>query len=260
MRVLLFGTSRLHRPFVKRVGREVFNNVDENIQVVFPKIGYFHTAAEILQVIQFFKRPDSIPKELRAYIFRVEPRATTPLNEFDENLELSIRSGSDYAPTLDLEEIDVLVMEVSSIGVNLHPDGYALHTNPNICENVAYADLGKNGYYEKFLPELGVRKFESKLDDVIGQLKKIKEEIPRAAVVVLGHLRSDNNPNFLRDRIHNLLDEACLASGCIYFDTAPFLDEYGWAKTKSGVTDIHHLSLDGENAIGKSIQELILNI
>lgn len=258
MKVLVFGTSRLHRPFVKRVGGEVISNIRPGIEVVFPKIGYFHTAIEILQAIKFLKRPDHVPKELRSCVFRIEPRATTPLNEFDNSLEHSIRNGIDYNSNLSLDKIDVLIIEVSSSAVNIHPTGYALHTNPNIDHNVIYADLGKGGYYEKYLPDMGVEKIQSQLEDLTSQLTGIKNEISNASVIVLGHLRSTRHPNSTRDRIHELLIKACSASGCTYFDTAEFLDEHGWAKAKNGDVDIHHLSHEGENAIGKSIQEFIL--
>jgi hypothetical protein len=69
----------------------------------------------------------------------------------------------------------------------------------------------------------------------------------------MGHLRSPKHPNVRRDRIHSLLQEASCEAGCICFDTAPHLDQYGFAKA-NGTVDIHHLSDEGECAIGKSIQ------
>ena len=132
-KAILFGTSRLHRPFAKRVDGLLVKNISNDIDIVFPKIGYFHSAAEILQAVRFLKNPDSLPKELRSYVFRVEPRPTTPLNEFSFELEKSIRDLVPYGPSLDLSNITHIVMEVSSLTINKHiPTGVFLHTNPNI--------------------------------------------------------------------------------------------------------------------------------
>ena len=101
-KILLLGTSRLHRPFAKRVEKRLISNIRTSVEVVFGKMGYFHTAAEMLQLIRFAKTPDCLPLELREYIFRIEPRLTTPLNEFDSELESAIREGRPYRLALPL--------------------------------------------------------------------------------------------------------------------------------------------------------------
>ena len=220
-------------------------------------MGYFHTAAEMLQLIRFAKTPDCLPLELREYIFRIEPRLTTPLNEFDSELESAIREGRPYRLALPLGEIDCLVMEVSSLSVNCHSESRCvLHTNPNIGRNVSYAEIYPAGYYAKFEPQMPVSRNETSLDSLASQLRSIRAELPHVEIIVLGHLRSQNYPNAGRDRIHELLVEACSLSGCIYFDTAPFLDEYGYAVV-GGVSDTHHLSHEGEYAIGQALQDVI---
>lgn len=252
--ILLIGTSRLHRPFAKRVNKLVVTNVHEGVEVTFPKVGYFHTAAEALQVIRFLKNPSSIPYELRKYIFRVEPRPTTPLNEFSQEFEVSIRSGAPYSFESYLPSVACLVVEVSSLSVNLHvPSGCVLHTNPNFVHNVPYADIYPDGYYQKVEPSLPVVKVETDRQMLTDHLGGLRAELPGRQIIVLGHLQSRKHPNSHRARLNQLLEEASRATGCVYFDTAPFLDEYGLAEV-SGVKDIHHLSDQGESEIGRAIQ------
>lgn len=252
--VLLLGTSRLHRPFAKRVDRRGVFNIQDGMEISFAKMGYFHTAAEALQIIRFIRKPECLPPALRKYIFRVEPRATTPLNEFDPNFEASIRAGISWQSGISLQDIDCLVMEVSSLSVNLHvPSGCVFHANPNFTHNVPYGDLYPAGYYKKIEPDLPVDRIETVGEMLTTQLREIRSLCPHMQVIVMGHLRSPKHPNVGRDRIHMLLQEASCESGCMYFDTAPFLDQYGFAKT-NGTIDIHHLSDEGECEIGKSIQ------
>lgn len=257
-KILLLGTSRLHRPFAKRVDGRLITNIQEQVELIFAKMGYFHSAAEILQAIRFMKNPDCLQKDLLPYIFRIEPRPTTPLNEFDPKLESAIRQGLRFKPAFSpLQDINYLVMEVSSLSSNTHSlSGCVLHTNPNILKNVSYADIYPEGYYKKFEPEMSVLKIETGLDALTSQLGEIKAELPHVKVIVLGHLRSSKYTHIGRDVIHRSLMNACSLSGCVYFDTAPFLDEYGHASV-GGARDIHHLSHEGEHAIGNAIQERI---
>lgn len=251
--ILILGTSRLHRPFAKNLNGQLVTNTSVSHEIVFPKIGYFHTAAEMLQAIRFLKNPQFLPKDLRPYIFRIEPRATTPLNEFDSKLEAAIRNEGDFETPFDINQIDFLVLEISSLSVHTHiPSGCVLHTNPNIINNVAYSDIYPEGYYSKFASEMPVAKTETGVNELTEQLATIRVELPNANILVMGHLRSKNHPNAIRDRIHNYLSEASSKSGCIYFDTEPLLDEFGFA-VNNGVRDIHHLSDDGEREIGARI-------
>ena len=242
---------------MKRLAGQVVNNIQPGVEVGFARLGYFHSAAEIVQVIKFIRNPNYLPLSLRQYIFRVEPRPTTPLNEFDSGFEMAIREGREYAMNLRLDDLNWLIMEISSLSVNLHvPAARALHTNPNIPKNVPYSDIYPEGYYAKFAPELMVQRIETDLGGMISQLQEVQALLPQARVLVLGHLRSPTKPNPVRDRVHALLLEACSKTGCEYFDTAPFLDEYGYASNQ-GVQDIHHLADEGERAIGVAMQRRI---
>ncbi len=133
LNTLIFGTSRLHRPFAKRINGVVVTNNDSAVNIIFPKIGYFHTVAEIVQAASFLINSSLLPKNLWQYVFRVEPRVTTPLNEFDPVLESTInRNLFEYQSHILLTNIHTLIVEVSSLSTNKFlPTGHVLHTNPN---------------------------------------------------------------------------------------------------------------------------------
>ncbi|WP_407713319.1 hypothetical protein ACJJWD_14485 [Comamonas testosteroni] len=260
--ITLFGTSRLHRPFCKKTkAGDIIDNIQEGINVNFPKVGYFHTAAEILQVIQWIKGVKDIPLDLRKYVFRIEPRPTTPRNEFDKNLEDSIKNDQQYETKDFLEDTDVVVIEVSSLKENFHSETSTyFHTNPNFSMNLTYKDIGAEGVYKKFFPDLGVSSVNCNEDNLLIQLHKIREEIYPAKLVVMGHIRSDTISIPLRDKIHDILLRINCDSGIFYFDNSEFLDKYGWASDPSGGVDKNHLSYEGETAIGIALQKFVKNI
>lgn len=250
-KVILFGTSRLHRPFAKILNKELVINSHPSYQISFPKIGYFHSAAEISQAINFLKNPESIPRSLWQYVFRIEPRVTTPLNEFDTNLEGSIRLNKSFTPNFYFGDIETVIMEISSLTVNIHTEsGSILHTNPNINRNIPYNKIYPDGYYKIFEPNLPTKKIETYLANLVKQLCEIKSQKPVKNVIVLSHLRSTKYANTLREKIHLMVAEACAVASCIYVDTAEILDSYGFAEN-SGIIDPHHLSNGGENALAQ---------
>lgn len=252
-KLILFGTSRLHRPFAKRHQKELVINTHPNYDIVFPKIGYLHTGAEILQAIKFIQNTGVLQKDLRRYVFRIEPRTTTPLNEFDSELETCIRQNTTYNTSLSLNDVESLVIEISSLTVNRHIEtGTILHTNPNIVRDIPYNQIYPDGYYKKFEPNLPVEKVDTGLTELRDQLHEIKSLNLFKNIFVLSHLRSANHPNALRDKIHRVVAGACSAAECTYIDTADILDEFGFSET-AGIKDIHHLSHDGENALARRI-------
>lgn len=158
-----------------------------------------------------------------------------------------------------MKETDCLVMEVSSPAMNLHkPTGHFLHSNLNFLVNASYSDIYPDGFYKKFADSLSIVKLNADADILTAQLDAIKNELPNANIVVIGNLRSDMHQNSVRDSLHRLLVQSCSASGCMYFDTAPFLDEYGFSHV-NGVRDIHHLTSTGELAFGQAIQKLFIS-
>ncbi|WP_198528648.1 hypothetical protein [Comamonas thiooxydans] len=255
--LMLLGTSRLHRPFCKRdsIGN-VFDNIRHDINVIFPRVGYFHAAPEILQVLHWMKDSEVISPDLMKYVFRAEPRKTTPKNEFSVDLENSIRKSLTHSLNIDLDSIECLIVEVSSLSFNRHlSSGIILHSNPNFEKNVAYKDIYPEGYYAKFESDMLVNRSTVSELDVVKDLVSLKRFVPNAKIIVMGHLVSEKYPNKVRNDIHNILVKACKQSNCIYANTAPFLDEYGFASVGETV-DIHHLSHEGEVEFGKFLQEL----
>jgi hypothetical protein len=259
-KILLLGTSRLHRPFAKSVKGKLIDNIQPGVEVVFTKVGYFHTPAEILQALRYIQDSNTLPLALRRYVFRIEPRGTTPYNDFDTTFEAAIRENRPCGAPVSVTNVDALVIEVSSLSMNRHlPSGCYLYTNPNIPGSVAYKDLYPDGYYAKFAPELPVEKAEAKPEEVQAQLAAIRDSLPGVRVLVMGHLHSPKHPNSRRDHIHRVLSAACSATGCEYIDTQPFLDEFGHAEV-GGVVDPNHLSDAGEMALGRAIQARITNL
>lgn len=257
-KVFVFGSSRLHRPFCKRENGMVVNNIKDSVEVNFSKLGYFHTAFEMLQAIKFLKDNKYLPIDIRQFIFRVEPRATTPNNEFPVKLEEAIKLGKEYNFNFNFSEITHLILEISSLSVNIHyPSGYFLHTNPNFQRNIPYKDIYPEGYYSKYEQSLIVKKYSIDEDILSLALIEIKKELPDIEIVVMGHLCSELYPHAVRAKVNKTVETACKNTNCFYFDTAPFLDKYGF-NIVNDVTDIHHLSADGEAALGISLQEYIL--
>lgn len=256
-KTILFGTSRLHRPFAKRSDGKLIVSEHENIEIIYPKIGYFHTAAEILQVIKFLMYPESIPFNIRKYVFWIEPRATTPLNEFDPQLEICIKNGTIYQPKIFLEKIHSVVLEISSLSVKKHtPSGCFLHANPNFLRNIPYNEIYPDGYYKKYEPDLSVENIETSVENLVNQINDLKKALPGKAIIICAHLRSENYPNQHRNRIHLIAKEACMLAKVIYIDIAPVLDAFGFA-CSNGTRDIHHLSIEGENALSQIIFNII---
>lgn len=257
---LIFGTSRLHRPFAKRINGTVNTNNHPNIEIVFPKIGYFHTAAEILQAARFLQDSSSLPSTLWKWAFRIEPKSTTPLNEFDPELESCIRKEiPDYKTQLTLPEIKCVLIEISSLTTNIFtPTGHFLHTNPNFEKNIPYSDIYPDGYYRKFEPELPVDKKDTTIEEMAAQFASLKKVFPTQKIIAVSHLQSNRHPNSARAKIQNITKTTCELSGLHYIDVAPILDKHGFSVTNGG-TDIHHLSHEGENEMATMLFQAILN-
>lgn len=258
MKIILFGTSRIHRPFAKFIDNTIHTNIINGIEVIFPKIGYFHTSGEILQAIQFIENPEVIPARLRKYIFRIEPRKTTPFNEFDKNLEESINNEQSYYHPINIGEIDGVIIEVSSLTAH-SIDGVYLHTNPNFEIKATYSSIYPNGFYATYKPELPVIREVLTESKVKAQIKEIQKKFTGKKIIILGHLRSVDHPDKTRDKLHDLLFKLCAELNITYVDTAPFLQAHGWATMPNGDVDKHHLSYSGEDSLGEYLQKLMLS-
>lgn len=257
--ILLIGTSRLHRPFAKIIDGSLRENVREGINVIYTKTGYLSSSSEAVQLVRFFKDSESLPIDLRKYIFRVEPRATTPLNEFEIEFETAIRNSQPYSFQLNIDAVDCLVLEISSLSHNRYQcngKDFYLHANPNLEKNVSYSEIYPEGFWEKYRPELLVKREAISAEKIFNQLLDLKKLLPsKCKFYVMGHLQSKKYPNKIRQDLNEALRVACDKAQVNYIDTAPFLDEYGFS-TIADVRDPHHLSSSGEIALGKWIQEL----
>jgi hypothetical protein len=202
----------------------------------------------------------SLPGELWKYVFRVEPRGSTPLNEFDPVLEASInKKVFEYKSPILMDNVGVLVVEVCSLTTNRFlPTGHVLHANPNFVSNVAYGDIYPDGFYKKFEPELPVEKAEVNIEDMVALFIYLRKLLPSRRIIVLSHLCSENYPNFVRGKIRDVTKSACDQSGCEFVDVANILDMHGFS-TVNGARDIHHLSSDGENELARVLFRKVID-
>lgn len=232
-RAVLFGTSRLHRPFARQqVGGPRLNYPDAS-EPIFMRMGYFHGATEIAQIVEALVGVREIPRAMMPFFFRMENKATTPQNEFDDDLLSAIRAGKDFA-TADPERIrqgQVVIAEISSLRTSWHRDtGTALHTNPNFLHNIPYSDIYPRGYYQMYAPWLNVEVIRENEESLTQGMRRIMRALPDARLMVLGHLASDQHPQGDRLVQNRVVAAAARRAGAYYFDLAPLVDTYGFAE------------------------------
>lgn len=254
-RVILFGTSRLHRPFARHEVSGPRINYPDAAEPVFMRMGYFHGIAEVAQVIEALIGVRGIPKSVLPFVFRVENRTTTPRNEFDATLASAIRGGREFAidEPARIHDGHVIVVEISSLRRNVHTEtGAVLHTNPNFLHQVSYSEIYPDGYYQRFAPWLRVDSSRESEASLVNGMTNVRKALPGVPLIVLGHLASERHPQGERFAQNAIVAAAAEKSGAIYFDVGPFVDEYGFAEV-NGRPDFHHLSLRGEDALGERL-------
>jgi hypothetical protein len=258
IKILPFGTCRLYRSFLKKENRVLHDNRDEYTQIAYPKLGFFHSIHEIEQVLRLISK--GLATNLcnyQKYIFRQEPIATTPENEFDRELAFSIHENILGRIDSKLLDVDVVLIEISSLDYFYHADSKLIfHTNPNFEINATYADIYPDGFYLKYKSELGVDKMTSSADEVILKMMEIKALLQDKPVIVIGHLYNPENPNHIRSYLCKVLSDACMVVGFVFFDTSRYVSDYGFRVDDAGKIDIHHLSHEGEMALGSRLQIL----
>ena len=259
MNLLVLGTCRAHRIFLKDRDGIVYDNTQGRITPIFSKCGYLHTAFEIRQTLEFFleSRELDFSNDICKLIFRKEPIRTTPGNTFNAELENSISNNSLYKFS-NFPEFSSVLLEISSLQYQIHNDsGYYLHTNPNFINNFTYPEIYPDGYYHKagYLDEVSVSKMTvDQFDSVFMYFASILEG---KKVFIMGHLVDPDNRNPVRVSLNKCLKEAALKYGFIYVDTEPFVRDYGFLTLSTGSIDIHHLSHEGECALGTYIIDLV---
>lgn len=253
-KIFLLGSSRLHRPFCKRDNGVVTNNIEPHIDVLFPRIGYFHSVQEIIQIIQWVKSNFQIPGSVAPYIFRKEAPESTPLNEFDYLLGRSLLAGTPPSPpNIDLNDVDYFIFEISAKNFIFHEDaGFFLHLNPNLAPET----LGKKaiawGDWLR-LVNFSCVKGQLSADDMVKYIGVLAELLPREKIIIVGHLHEKNTPNAVRFDLNTDLRLACLSNDLQYFDTTPYVEKYGF-RLIGDVKDLFHLSHEGEKAFARDIQ------
>lgn len=256
MRILPLGTSRLHRAFLNSDDGVILSNPLGRAEIIYPCIGYFHGPWEILQVCRWIRGVVSLPANIASYSFRREPPSTTPMNHFSDELYQQLVSGlPPTPPQIDLDSIDVLLVEISSL-LTLKHKGVEifLHSNPNIPESMRNIQLSKWGDYASHV-DFEIIRSTATIPHLVSILRAIKS-IFVGKIIVMGHLVTIESPNPDRLKLNSALRDACLETDIQYIDVASYVDRWGFREL-NGHIDIHHMTHLGEFALGADILRLL---
>lgn len=260
-KIFLLGTCRLHRLFIKNTKGQIIDNTDQRLTIEYPKIGFFHTLPEILQIIKWVKRDVNIPSNLAKYIFRKENPSTTPQNEFDESLEKAIKENQLIeSPKMDLKEIDYFIFEICSLKAYFDTESKLyFHANPNFAGNIAYNQIPKEGIYSKNALNIPSVENQFQSTDLMEKhFSELFEILEPNKTIIFGHLLDPNSPNQTRKEVNDMLKTMSDKFKFKYVDTSLFVQKFGFNMPNEGGVDIHHLSNDGEIEFGKYVQKIIL--
>lgn len=252
-----FGTCRIHRPFEKNINGVANSNIGHDTCLNYPKVGFYHSLAEITQVLTFFKKGFQEDHLFyKQYLFRKEPIHTTPNNIFNDDLWIN----NSVLPSEGFNDIDgtTILIEVSSIDSFYHPhSGLYFQRNPNKEIDVPYSDLRDKSFYDLYKPELGVIKTKASEKDIINDLNIIREMYPSSPIIIMGHINDHFSQYSARRNLNSILYKCCsMVTGVYYYDNKPVFEEHGYAINKNGTTDINHLSDNAEIALGKELQKI----
>lgn len=252
-----FGTCRIHRPFEKNVKGATKSNIDTDTIINYPRIGFYHSLAEITQVLKFLKHGlTSEASQYSGFLFRKEPAETTPNNIFNDRLW----SHTIHTNIITCDNIDgtTILIEVSSLDSFYHPpSGLYFQRNPNKEINVSYSDLNNLSFYDKHKPDLGVLKKRATKTELIDNLIQIRNLYPTSPIVVMGHINDHFSQFVSRRNLNALLAESCaMVNGVYFYDNRLVFEEHGYAINKDGTTDINHLSDAAEVALGNNFQKI----
>lgn len=83
VKILPIGSCRIYRPFIKSSFGKIVSNTFNEVEIVYPKTGFFHSIAEICQSARLLVNGlNDVNFEARTKLFRREPPSTTPYNYF----------------------------------------------------------------------------------------------------------------------------------------------------------------------------------
>lgn len=235
MKIFPIGTSRLHEPLTL---------IDETL-VEFPRMGYFHSTSQILDCLKIITGDITLNAEQAKLFFRKDQ---VECNKFDLDLWTDNFCASVDRIRQQFENADTLFIEISAHRSyklnNLHIQG-----NPNYYQDVSYADIWKDGYYQKYMPALNVLDYED-TDLLIDNLISIDEILleNEKKAIIFGHLVNSSNPNKLRLKTNTSLQQALKqinTTTLIWYDQTHLVDQFGFRVLDNGTVDIHHLPWDG---------------
>lgn len=224
------GTSRLHEPL---------ESVREDVN--FPRVGYFHSSSQMLDVLRLARGDVAMPLDVARFFFRKDQ---TPSNSFD------LRLWSDPAPSFAhlagcLASASGVVVEISSPKSYVYK-GYHVQGNPNADRSVPYSEVWREGYYRAYEPQLDVDSFDD-TSDIERNLEVMSRLLTGQGkkLLIVGHLVDPSDPHpvrmannvSLQSAIKNIKDNYDID----YYDSSHLVSELGFRQLPDGTLDIHHL-------------------
>lgn len=255
--ILPIGSCRIYRPFLNFSNGNLHDNTFDYIEIIYPKFGFFHSIAEITQVIELLKNGlDDVSEEMRVLLFRKEPPTSTPQNIFTESIWSE--GFFDEHVSKKIHEIDFLLIEVSSLNYfKCKKTNLYLHWNPNFTHNIPYSDIYPDGYYNKMGLGDDIQNGECDESFVVDCLNRIKNILPKTKIILTGHI--NDNQSHTRRKLNKILESATQkVSNVFFFDNKEIFEAYGYNEI-NGKTDNHHLSFQGERQVGISLQKMAIN-
>ncbi|MFM4714844.1 hypothetical protein ACEUD2_05780 [Aeromonas veronii] len=257
IKILPIGSCRIYRPFLKAKNQVLINNTFQEVEVIYPQFGFFHSIAEITQVIKMVAFGlSSLEMEYKEFLFRKEPASTTPLNIFNESIWID--GIFDAQLGNQLRDIDYLLIEVSSLSYfKVRNSDIYLHWNPNFEKNCSYSDIYPEGYYKNNSFRCEVDKLDCDLNFIKCCLGDILDILPKVKVVLTGHINDEQSVT--RKKLNEMLFEASEDfERVVFFDNKNIFNKFGY-NLLNGKNDVHHLSDLGEHQLGISLQNLVLS-
>lgn len=243
MSVAIVGTSRLHEP------SEIALN-SGHFDPLFLHAGYFHSPRQILNLLEIAFSGRRLDDRTRSYFFR---RDGLPSNPFDVELWAAGELGEAAQERLSQRICDseALLLEVSSLQ-EFRLDGVSLQGNPNVHRSAPYAEVWREGYYHHYDQGLGVRNETTSLEEAISSFSGICELADRP-VYLLSHLVGTEGAIPVRRELEELLMSAIEGLPIKFISTRDLVDRFGFRVLDTGVTDMHHLPVEGCEALAERL-------
>ena len=253
IRVMPLGSCRIYRPFLSRRSGVLYDNTFPEIEVVYPRCGFFHSPAEILQTMQLMKFGfNTSARENVKYLFRKEPEHTTPSNVFYSDIIES------FTFPVDFESVDAVLIEISSLDYFYYEDGdLYFHWNPNFIKDVSYGEIYPDGFYENFTPSLNVQKRTLDCEELSEIFVRMCNLLGGKKLFVTTHINDESV--WKRKKLFEVCEEAVDAcrSDITIINNSHVHSRHGY-NIVNGNTDIHHLSPVGEIELGNLLQKNLI--